>query len=79
MGTHRNEVKIESADYADFPRLLEGQEVKICGNLRRAQNRVATYTSAPPQLEPAPAVQPKQWLPVRILRFSTIAGSMSQR
>src|SRR4030095_712819 len=29
MGTHRNEVKIESADYADFPRLLEGQESEI--------------------------------------------------
>src|SRR5207245_8448372 len=37
------------------------------------------YRSAPPQLEPAPAVQPKQWLPVRISRFSTAAGSRSQR
>src|SRR4030095_9267383 len=45
MGTHRNEVKIESADYADFPRLLEGQEAKICGGpkiaarLTRARRR----------------------------------------
>ena len=35
-------------------------------------------TNAPPQLEPAPAVQPKQCDPVRISRFSTSAGSMSQ-
>jgi hypothetical protein len=37
------------------------------------------YTSAPPQEEPEPAVQPKQWLSTAIGRPSSCAGSRSQR
>src|SRR6266480_5036561 len=37
------------------------------------------YTIAPPQLDPAPAVQPKQWLPVVISRLSILCGSTSHR
>jgi SAM-dependent methyltransferase len=37
------------------------------------------YVIAPPQLEPAPAVQPKQWSPVMISRLSILFGSISHR
>ncbi len=38
-----------------------------------------SQTKAPPQLEPAPAVQPKQCSPVRISRSSTCVGSISHK
>src|ERR1700722_4455151 len=37
------------------------------------------YTSAPPQEEPDPAVQPKQWLSVAMEPPSSRSGSTSQR
>src|ERR1700733_6665698 len=37
------------------------------------------YASAPPQEEPDPAVQPKQWLSVAMGRPSSRSGSRSQR
>jgi hypothetical protein len=36
----------------------------ICPENETRQNALKSYPSAPPQLEPAPAVQPKQWCPV---------------
>lgn len=37
------------------------------------------YSIAPAQVEPAPAVQPKQCSPVAMGRFSSSSGVMSQR
>lgn len=37
-----------------------------------------TFTVEPPQLDPAPAVQPKQWRPVTIARPISRAGSKSK-
>lgn len=43
------------------------------------QNALQTYPSAPPQLEPAPAVQPKQWCAVAMgLNAAASNDSISQ-
>ena len=43
------------------------------------RSRGQAHVRAPPQLLPAPAVQPKQWLPVAMPAPASVAGSRSQR
>src|SRR5271157_3019603 len=62
--------------------LNDEQQHKNCNcNERRRKilHLGLVYTRAPPQEEPAPAVQPKQWLPVAMGRPSSLSGSRSQR
>ena len=57
------------------PRSARRRHLGTLALRRRSKSR----RNAPPQLEPAPAVQPKQCSPVWIWRCSTAAGSISQR